>query len=292
MTPIGVEARKKDRRFLSEGRGTVDAGRPNGLWTGRRRDSPRAPPSAGTPVTLAGVLDLGAVLVDFDGTACSVDVTELLLSTFGDPSWSDYDLAVDRAEIGLREAIQVQNAMIRTPRDELLEFAVSNCPLDPTFRPFVDWLGSCAVDLAIVSDGFGFYIRPILEAAGLGAVRVITNEQRVGADGRLAGLAFVSGNPDCIGCGTCKMQAVERFRSAHGPVAFVGEGQTDRYGALYADLVFAKDALPAYCEQDGVPYLPWKDFADVRRGMEELSTLPGPVSPAICPGWIPAGPQA
>src|SRR5439155_10500250 len=31
---IGVEAGKKDRRFLSEGRGTVDAGRPNGLWTG------------------------------------------------------------------------------------------------------------------------------------------------------------------------------------------------------------------------------------------------------------------
>ncbi len=71
------------------------------------------------------MLPVGAVLVDFDGTACSVDVSELLLSTYGDPSWADYDLAVDRGEIGLRESIQTQNAMIRAPHDELLEFAVS-----------------------------------------------------------------------------------------------------------------------------------------------------------------------
>ena len=234
------------------------------------------------------MLFVGSVLVDFDGTACSVDVSELLLSTFGDPSWAEYDLAVDRGEIGLRESIQTQNAMIRAPHDELLEFAVSNCPLDPTFQPFVDWLASRDVPIAVVSDGFGFYIRPILEEAGLGGLRVITNEQRVGPDGRLAGLAFVNGNPDCIGCGTCKMLAVQRFRAAHGTVAFVGEGQTDRYGALYADLVFAKDALPAYCEQDGVPYVPWTDFDDVRRAIEQIPSLPGPVSPAICPGWTPA----
>jgi hypothetical protein len=34
------------------------------------------------------------------------------------------------------------------------------------------------------------------------------------------------------------MQAVQRFQG-RGPVAFVGEGQTDRYAALYADVTFA-----------------------------------------------------
>jgi 2-hydroxy-3-keto-5-methylthiopentenyl-1-phosphate phosphatase len=237
------------------------------------------------------MLSLGAVLVDFDGTACSVDVSERLLTVFGDPSWSEFDQAVDRGEMGLREAIQAQNAMLRATRDELIEFAVSHCPLDPTFRPFIEWLDSCGLAVAIVSDGFGFYVRPILEAAGLERVRVITNEQRVGADGRLAGLAFVSGNAECVGCGTCKMQAVQRYRTTHGEVAFVGEGQTDRYGALYADLVFAKDALPAYCDRDGVPYLRWTDFDDVRRAIEDLSAAPGPVAPPVCPGWIPAEPR-
>jgi hypothetical protein len=35
---------------------------------------------------LAAVVQLGAIVVDFDGTACLVDVSEALLSRFGDPS--------------------------------------------------------------------------------------------------------------------------------------------------------------------------------------------------------------
>jgi 2,3-diketo-5-methylthio-1-phosphopentane phosphatase len=238
------------------------------------------------------MLPIGAVLVDFDGTACTVDVSEQMLTAFGDPGWHEYDEAVDRGEIGLRVAIQAQNAMVTAGRDELLAFALERCPLDPTFAPFVGWLATLGLPAAIVSDGFGFYIRPILEAAGLGHLTVITNEQLFDDDGRTAGLAFISGNTDCIGCGTCKMQAVQRYRAMHGPVVFVGEGQTDRYGALYADLVFAKDALPAYCEQDGVPYIPWKDFDDIREALEGLRSTPDPVAPAVCPGWTPVAGSA
>ena len=81
------------------------------------------------------------------------------------------------------------------------------------------------------------------------------------------------------------MLAAQRLRERHGPVAFVGEGQSDRYGALYSDIVFAKDALAPICEQDGVPYLPWDTFDDVRRALEEADTLPGPVDPERCLGW-------
>ncbi len=34
------------------------------------------------------------------------------------------------------------------------------------------------VPVVLVSDGFAFYIRPMLEAAGLGHLEVVTNEQR------------------------------------------------------------------------------------------------------------------
>ncbi len=71
----------------------------------------------------------------------------------------------------------------------------------------------------------------------------------------------------------------------HGLVAFVGEGQSDRYGALYSDVVFAKDALVAICEQDGVAFLPWETFDDVRNALETLGSLPGPVELERCLGW-------
>ena len=52
-------------------------------------------------------------------------------------------------------------------------------------------------------------------------------------------------------------------------MAFVGEGDSPTgFGALYADVVFAKDALVGWCERDGVPYVPWTDFDDVRARLE------------------------
>jgi 2-hydroxy-3-keto-5-methylthiopentenyl-1-phosphate phosphatase len=234
------------------------------------------------------MLAVGAVLVDFDGTACTVDVAEQMLSRFVGDGWQAYDEAVDRADIGLREAISAQNAMLTVGREELIGFAVRECPLEPSFGPFVRWLAGEGVPVAIVSDGFGFYIEPILEAAGVHGLTIITNEQLFYPDGRPEGMSFVSGNPDCIGCGTCKMLAVQRYRSSYGPVAFIGEGQTDRYGALYADVVFAKDALIEHCERDGVRFIRWETFDDVRGALEEMRSPAGPVAPAVCPGWTPA----
>jgi 2,3-diketo-5-methylthio-1-phosphopentane phosphatase len=225
-----------------------------------------------------------SVLVDFDGTASMVDVTQRLLIAFGDPSWPEYDEAFDRGEIGLREAIQAQDRMLDADRDTLVSFALAHGKLDPTFPSFVRWCESNDVGVAIVSDGFAFYIEPMLEAAGLGHVIVITNEQRWAND-RPDGLRFVNAHPSCIGCGTCKMQAVLRYRE-RGPVAFVGEGQTDRYGALYADITFAKLDLVDYCRSDGVPFVPWDDFDDVRRTLETIAELPGAVAPLQCPGWM------
>jgi 2,3-diketo-5-methylthio-1-phosphopentane phosphatase len=232
----------------------------------------------------------GAVLVDFDGTACLHDVAEHLLIEFGDPAWPTFDEAVDRGEIGLREAIVAQDAMLRADRDTLLAFALEHCPMDPTFAPFVAWLRDLDIPVTLVSDGFGFYIEPLLAAAGITDVDVITNEQTWGSHGRPSAMRFVNGHPECVGCGTCKMQAVLNAREQHGSVVFAGEGQTDRYGALYADVTFAKLDLVAHCERDGVPYIEWNGFDDIRTWLESDAALPGPVAPVRCPGWtLPPG---
>jgi 2-hydroxy-3-keto-5-methylthiopentenyl-1-phosphate phosphatase len=229
------------------------------------------------------MLAVKALLVDFDGTACLQDVSELLLEAFGEPGWKRFDDAVDRGEMGLREAADHQVAMLHGSRDEMLAFALERAELAPTFAPFVAWAKVRDLPLVLASDGFAFYIRQILEGAGLGHLEVVTNEF-VSDDGD-ASLRHPNGHPECIGCGTCKMLAAQRLRERHGPVAFVGEGQSDRYGALYSDIVFAKDALVEICEQDGVPYLPWDTFDDVKGALERIERLPGLVGGVRCPGW-------
>jgi 2,3-diketo-5-methylthio-1-phosphopentane phosphatase len=228
------------------------------------------------------MLPVGSVLVDFDGTACLHDVAEHLLMAFGDPSWEELDRAWLAGELDGREALLEQAAMLRGSTEELLDYALSHCPIDPTFGPFVEWCRSLGVHVWLVSDGFGFYIEPLLRTAGVEGLEIVTNTWRDG-DGTTR-LLFEHGRPGCRWCGTCKMTAVGAARARSGPVAFVGEGGSDRYGARAADLVFAKDVLPAMCEADGVPYLRWTDFEDVRHALEDGPELHAPIEPERCPG--------
>jgi 2-hydroxy-3-keto-5-methylthiopentenyl-1-phosphate phosphatase len=227
------------------------------------------------------VLPVGSVLVDFDGTACSHDVAEHLLVEFGDPSWPEYDAAWERGELGSRRVISAQGAMLGATVEEMVAFALEHCPLDPTFGPFVRWLEGLEIPVTLASDGFGFYIAPLLQAAGLDGVGVVTNTWSPNARGPIR---FDNGHRECVGCGTCKMNAVLAARG-RGPVAFVGEGQSDRYGALYADVVFAKDVLVDIVRRDGVAFVPWVSFDDVREALETLDEPPGPVGGERCPGW-------
>jgi len=233
------------------------------------------------------MLPVAAVLVDFDGTACAHDVAFHLLQAFGDDGWEAFDDAVDDRAIGLREAIDAQAALLRADDVTLLRYALDHCSMDPTFNPFVEWCADLGVPVTLVSDGFGFYIAPLLRAHGIDGIDVITNTWGRGVDGS-PGLVFTNGHPSCVGCGTCKMQAVVTARDALGPVAFVGDGSSDRYGALYADVVFAKGHLAETCAREDIPFVPWASFDDVRRQLVSGEPLPGPCAPVPCPGWTPA----
>jgi 2-hydroxy-3-keto-5-methylthiopentenyl-1-phosphate phosphatase len=222
-----------------------------------------------------------SVLVDFDGTACLHDVAEHLLAEFGDGDWQAWDLAWERGEIGSHDVILAQAAMLVEPVGSLLAFALRHCPIDPTFAPFVRSVQDRGITVTVVSDGFGFYIEPLLSTVGLGDLPVITNTW---SDDAGPPVRFENGHPECVGCGTCKMNAVLRARAV-GQVAYVGEGGSDRYGALYSDVVFAKDALVPIARADGVPFLEWETFDDVLAQLERIDDLPGPVGAERCPGW-------
>lgn len=224
-----------------------------------------------------------SVVIDFDGTICPQDVSEEILRAFAPAEWWDIDLEFQRGEIGSRECLLRQGALLRGKRDDMLAFVLDRFPLDPTFPPFVAWARARGLELAVASDGLGFYVEPMLHAAGIQGLAVLTN--RFAREKGTPAFGFPNAHPDCVGCGTCKMNAVLGYRQRSGPVAFVGEGHSDRYGALYADLVFASKHLVDICRKDGVAFLPWQTFDDVRDGLERTERLPERVAPVVCPGW-------
>lgn len=224
---------------------------------------------------------LRSILVDFDGTICSADVSDEVLIHFAGPIARRFDLEYERGAIGSRENLVRTGALVRASEAEVLAWTVPRFQVEPTFPPFVSWCRAMGFDITVVSDGIGIHIEPMLQAAGIRGLRVVSNRLRLGGgEGRFE---FDAGHPRCVGCGTCKMLAVTVARE-RGPVAYVGDGHSDRYGALYSNLVFAKGTLAELCREDGIPFVPWVSFDDVRQVLEQ-PPAGMPVDPAQCPGW-------
>ncbi|MFM8943900.1 MAG: MtnX-like HAD-IB family phosphatase [Actinomycetota bacterium] len=232
---------------------------------------------------------MSAILVDFDGTACLHDASNCLLDRFSTADWIAIEEEIERNGEGLRLMMRREATSLRGTREEMIAHNLAHCPMDPTFAPFVRWAEERGYEVAIVSDGFGFNVPPLLEAAGVGHLRVVSNDLVPDGDGW--NIVHPSGNPACHGCGTCKMAAVEAARLDGGHAIFIGNGTSDRFAAMHADVAFAKDALVTICRRDGVAFRPWADFDDVRRSLEadpavRLAPAPGP---SICSGWTPTG---
>lgn len=225
---------------------------------------------------------IASILVDFDGTACATDVASELCRRFVDGDWRQYDEATYTGGMSLRAAIEAQTTMLRGSRDEMLAWVLDHFAVDPTFPGLVEWAHGTGVEVAVVSDGFGFYIPSVLEAAGLGDLRVLRNELVERPSGPT--LTHLYTHPSCSLCGTCKMRAVLEYQE-HGPVAFCGDGQSDMFAAHVADLVFAKGRLADVCRAEGVAFLPWTTFDDVLRVVAGAEVPELTVS-RPCPGLL------
>ncbi|MGC8633166.1 MAG: HAD-IB family phosphatase [Candidatus Limnocylindrales bacterium] len=212
------------------------------------------------PRPASGAVPL-SVLVDFDGTVSETDVTDALLAGYAtDPAWRARDRDYAEGRAGSRTLLAWDVTILAPEPARLLRTALAQ-QLDPTFVPFVAQVRALGGTVEVVSDGFGFYVAPLLERLGVGDLPIATAEMHL--DEVPMRIAFPYGHPACFVCGTCKRQRVLAHREAGRFVILVGDGESDRYAAWHADLTFAKGGLARLCEEAGWPYRPWQRFADV-----------------------------
>ena len=212
---------------------------------------------------MAGVLDLArtSVFLDWDGTVTVVDTGVHLLERLGPPAWRDLDDAYRRGEIGSRECLARQWALL--PAEEArLRAVAAEVPLDPGFGALAAGLRAAGAEVTVVSDGWGFYLEEACAALGLA---VLSNT----VDWSTGDLRFPHRDRccPCDTCGTCKQAPVRDARRRGRRTVFVGDGVSDRKAALLADVVFAKGDLAEWCDDLDVPYRPFGALDDVRRAL-------------------------
>ena len=228
-----------------------------------------------------------AILIDYDGTIATTNVSEILLGEYVAAEWRALDAEYDAGLLGSRGLMEWEVGLIRGDPAALLATAAAQ-PHDESFGPFVDLARAAGIPIEVVSDGFGFFIGPALAAMGLGDLPIATALTTFDRGPRIE---FPNGNPDCLVCGTCKRNRVLAHQAAGRAVVFIGDGPSDRYAAGYSDLVFAKHELVQICVDSGWPFERWTSFADIGAWLErrlaafaaDPSSLPGPrPAPLFC----------
>lgn len=203
-----------------------------------------------------------SVFLDFDGTITTTDVSVHLLERLADPSWRDVEDRFLRGQIGSRECQVAQWAMLSRVGESTLRAVAAEVGTDPDVGSLVSELRARGTEVTVLSDGFGFYIRDALAAAGLDDVPVLTNAPDF-ATGRLE-FPHEDRCCPCTTCGTCKQAPIRDAHDRDRITVLVGDGASDRKAALLADHVFAKDPLAEWCVTADVPFVAVDTLADVR----------------------------
>jgi 2-hydroxy-3-keto-5-methylthiopentenyl-1-phosphate phosphatase len=201
-----------------------------------------------------------AILLDYDGTVAQTDVGDTVMAEHVTADWEPIAAAYDEGRIGSRRAMEGELALLRATEAELMATAAVQ-PHDPGLAPLIRRAEADGIPVEIVSDGFGFYIPAALASLGLSALPVVAASTTFAGD--RARIDFPNGHPTCFVCGTCKRQRVLAHQAAGRAVVFVGDGESDRYAAGYADVVFAKRALVRICLEAGWPFHRWTELSEV-----------------------------
>lgn len=215
------------------------------------------------------------LFIDFDGTIARGDVGNAFFRHFGGDICAEWIARYHEGLISARACFEGECAAMGPVRRQDAETFVETCALDPGFTGLVSFCREAGIPVTILSDGLDMYITPLLRRTSASDVPCYTNRLRWGAADdhgcAIPVLEFPFSNAECDRCACCKRNIMLGASSDDDVIVYAGDGYSDRCPVEYADVVFAKGALQAWCQKQNISYYPYGDLHDVRRRMEELT---------------------
>lgn len=214
---------------------------------------------------------------DFDGTISVLDVTDSLLQRFGQPGWLALEQAWERGEIGSRECMKGQVALLRMSRAQL-DAHLDGLAIDPGFVDFVQAAQARDVPVQVVSDGIDYAIERVLARHGLGHLEVVANHL-VAVDENHWRLESPWASQRCArASGNCKCERLQEQQAARRKVLYVGDSTSDFCVSGRADFVLAKYRLMDYCAEQGIAHARFSQFSEATHWLQAVldGQLPAP----------------
>jgi 2-hydroxy-3-keto-5-methylthiopentenyl-1-phosphate phosphatase len=207
-----------------------------------------------------------AYVVDFDGTITTGDLSSELAAYYGGSAYMEIEQTYRRREIPIKTWLRKIAEHMPADLDLLLTKALQWAQIRPGFERFLDYAREEGSPVIIASDGFGFYIEPILKKYGLlDRITAIYRNETLPDPGGTLKIKNPHEHLVCTVCGNCKAAHVIALKQQGRSVIYIGDGSNDRFGASWGDHVCARDRLAELSLQYNFNYSQWIDFYDIIR---------------------------
>lgn len=211
------------------------------------------------------------VFCDFDGTITTVDTFGDALAKYAPQLGAEILPGLYNREITLREG--VRRILESIPSEQFAAFVdeVNDKQVRQGFSEFLQFLGDRQVPCVVVSGGLVAMVERVLARLGTDGKPLrhwIDSVAAISIDTEADYFTIVSpfeGGTELVE----KVQVMGKY-DYHRAIA-IGDSLTDINMALKADLVFARDRLQAYLDQEGKAYIPWETFDDIRQYLTQQS---------------------
>jgi 2-hydroxy-3-keto-5-methylthiopentenyl-1-phosphate phosphatase len=213
-----------------------------------------------------------AVQIDFDGTVTIEDVSFLLLDTYVGSGWREHLKEYASGKITVGDFNRRVFGLMKASRETMTEFVLTSerVKVRPGFKELLEYCAGKDYKIFIVSNGLNFYIEAILKSMGVDGIK--------GLEIHAASNEFYPGGMNVAYIGPDGRELEAGFKEAYTEilinkgyrVIYVGDGNSDIYSARLAQHVFATDELLKRCRAEKLACIPFADFHEVIRGMENL----------------------
>ena len=199
---------------------------------------------------------------DFDGTITTEDVSFMLLDAFAKGDWHAINDEYTAGKITVGEFNERAFALIKAGIREMLDYLQGKVIVRSGLKAFVELCKKKRIRLVIVSNGWDFYVKQILEENGLENVEYHSAEtffdsgklqvRYVGPDGSIVDTEF-------------KDSYVSKYIKEGYHVVYIGNGSSDLSPAKGAHQVFATESLLKHCQRTGLTCIPFTSFLEINQ---------------------------
>jgi 2,3-diketo-5-methylthio-1-phosphopentane phosphatase len=210
------------------------------------------------------------IFSDFDGTITLSDICIDIIEHFGE--LEPYFSQLASGELKLRDFwIKVLKTFPENVSfEDLYNFAKEKSEVDAYFLDFISFCKENQIPFEILSDGFDFYIKAILEKLKLEDVPFYANS--IVKLGNCFYPVFNYANDSCLckNVGSCKRNIALSLLKDDAVLIYIGDGYSDFCMVEYSDIVFAKGVLSKYCNKYRIPHYNYKSFKDIKDILKKL----------------------